>query len=677
MTSQAGNPTYLPGFPVRNLLLAIGLLTAAATAEAAALQLQELAELSLEELSELSVVSVSRQPQRLVETPSAIQVITRDDIRRSGASSLPEALRLANNLQVAQDASQKWVITARGFSSDVGNKLLVMIDGRTVYTPLFSGVFWERQDYLLEDIERIEVISGPGGTLWGTNAVNGVINIITRNAADTQGLYSEAGVGTELRGFAGVRYGGKLAPDVNYRVYGKYADRNATVTAAGNDSPDAWDMSQAGFRIDATPSAQDNFTLQGDIYRHTAETDAGREGEAKGLNVLGRWTHRLAADSDLGLQVYYDKTQLFLPTPALVLGGLPLAGAGLFTDSLETLDADFQHAFSVSARNRLVWGLAYRHTHNGVGNAPSLAFFPPHLDQEIYSAFLQDEFTLLPERLILTLGSKFEHNDYTGWESAPNVRLQWNVAEAHMLWGAVSRAVRMPSRIDRDFSNPAPNQPPFNIVLLRGDSRFTSETVVAWEAGYRGQIGTRLIAAVSLFYNEYADVRSTSLSPPDPLFRLPFPFFFENNLEGTTHGLEFTANYQLRDWWRLSAGYTWLKEDIHVKPGRFDFNNALNETADPEHQVLLRSSMDLAGNVALDFNLRWVDALIKNNAGVADEVPAYAALDLRLGWSPSATTEVALVGRNLLDPQHPEFGVTSPARKEIERSLWLKAAWRF
>jgi iron complex outermembrane receptor protein len=670
MKSKADSPKYFP-------LLTISLLTQSITAHAASLQLQDLANLSLEELSELSVVSVSRQPQLLAETPSAIQVITREDIRRSGASSIPEALRLATNLQVAQDGAQEWVITARGFSSDVGNKLLVMVDGRTVYTPLFSGVFWERQDYLLEDIERIEVISGPGGTLWGTNAVNGVINIITRSAADTRGLYTEAGVGSELRGFAGMRYGGTLAPDVNYRVYGKYTDRDATVLAAGTDSTDSWDMSQAGFRIDATSSAQDNLTLQGDIYRQTSASDAGREAETKGVNILGRWTHQFSVDSDMSLQLYYDKTQLFLPTPALVLSGLPLASAGLFTDSLETLDADFQQAFALGSRNRIVWGLAYRHTHDSVGNAPALAFFPAHLDQKIYSGFLQDEITLVPERLVLTLGTKFEHNDYTGWETAPNARLQWMLAEDHMLWGAVSRAVRMPSRIDRDFSQPAPLQAPLNIVLLTGGKAFDSETVVAWETGYRARLTTNLIAAVSLFYNEYADVRSTSLGPPDPVSGLPFPLFFENNLEGDTHGLELTVNYQVRDWWRVSGGYTLLKEDIRVKPGRFDFNNALNETADPEHQVSLRSTMDLSRDIAVDVSLRWVDELVKNDAGVADNVPAYAALNLRLGWSPSENLELALVGQNLLDPEHPEFGITSPARREIERSVYAKVAWRF
>ncbi len=667
MKSKAGRSTYFP-------LLALSALTTSASA--ASLQLEDLASLSLEELSELSVVSVSRQPQLLAESPSAIQVITREDIRRSGASSIPEALRLATNLQVAQDSSNKWVITARGFSSDVGNKLLVMIDGRTVYTPLFSGVFWERQDYLLEDIERIEVISGPGGTLWGTNAVNGVINIITRSAADTAGAYAETGGGSELRGFAGARYGGTLAPDLHYRVYGKYTDRDSTIMRNGVDSPDAWDMAQAGFRIDGGLSAQNSFTLQGDVYRQTSESDAGREAGTKGVNVLGRWTHQLAADSDMTLQLYYDKSQLNLPAAPLVLNGLSLAGAGVFTDSLETVDADFQHAFPLGTRNRMVWGLAYRLTHDGVGNAPALAFFPTHLDQKIYSGFVQDELTL-SERVTLTLGTKFEHNDYTGWETAPNARLQWNLAENQMLWGAVSRAVRMPSRIDRDFSQPATGLPPLNLILIVGGKNFGSETVVAWETGYRARLNSQVIAAVSLFYNEYDDVRSTSLGPPLPPFGLPFPLFFENNLEGETHGLELTLNYQVRDWWRLTGGYTLLKEDIRVKPGKFDFNKALNETADPEHQASLRSTMDLSPTVAFDASLRWVDDLVKNNAGVADNVPSYTALDLRLGWSPSDNVEVSLVGQNLLDAQHPEFGITSPTRKEIERSVYAKVAWRF
>lgn len=667
--------THTNGWPrnarAHGLFLALGVLALPNFVAASSVELDSLASLSLEELGEISVTSVSRQPQRLSESPSAIQVITSEDIRRSGASSIPEALRLASNLQVAQVNSQEWVITARGFSSDVGNKLLVMIDGRTVYTPLFSGVFWDRQDYLLEDIDRIEVISGPGGTLWGANAVNGVINIITRDAAQTQGLHVEAGAGSELQAFTGLRYGGTLNEDTSYRVYAKYSDRDGSVDRSGNDVNDDWHMSQAGFRIDGAPAANDSYTVQGDLYRSRAGVATGRRAETEGVNILGRWAHSFSVSSDMTVQMYFDRTNLELPTPALQVNGLPLAGPGVFGDTLETLDFDLQHGFALGTHNRLVWGLSWRSTDDDVDNSPGLAFFPEKLTQELYSAFVQDEITLIPERLILTVGTKFEHNDYTGSNTVPNARLQWNTRGGNTLWGAVSKAVRTPSRIDREISQPSPNQPPFNLVLLAGGPTFDDEKVVAWEAGYRAQANDTVSAAVSLFYNEYDDIRSTSLSPAI------FPLYFENNLEGETYGLEFSANYQVSDWWRLSGAYNLLKEDIRVKRGAFDFNNALNETADPEHQISLRSAMSFSNNVELDASLRWVDALIKNNSGVADKVPAYAELNLRLGWRPAEHLEFSLVGQNLLDSQHPEFGNTTPTREEIERSIYGKITWRF
>jgi iron complex outermembrane recepter protein len=654
------------------LLLAFSIAAFAKFSSAANLQLADLTNMSLEELGEINVISVTREPQPISESPSAIQVITRDEIRRSGASSIPEALRLAHNLQVAQVDSQKWIITARGFSSDVGNKLLVMIDGRTVYTPLFSGVFWERQDYLLEDVDRIEVISGPGGTLWGTNAVNGVINIITRNAEDTRGFYADAGGGNELRAFTSARYGGELAPEVNFRVYAKYLERDGAVYATGRDINQGWDMSQAGFRIDGQPSQQNGFTVQGDLYRNAGNVGTGGGTETNGVNLLGRWTHQFSAESDMILQMYFDKTSLRFSTPPLVVNNLPLAKAGTFEDVLETYDIDFQHGLPIGARNRFVWGLSYRSTHDEISNAPSIAFFPEKLHQDLYSAFVQDEISLMPDKLVLTLGSKFEHNDYTGWETIPNARLQYNIDQDHTLWAAVSRAVRAPSRIDRDFSQPAP-QPPLFFVLLAGGANFDAENVVAWESGYRVQFAERVLASVAVFYNEYDDIRSTSLTPK----ALPFPLFFENNVEGETHGLELTADYQVQDWWLLSGGYNLFKEDMRVKPGKFDFNNALNETADPEHQVTLSSSMDFTNNISFYFSVRWIDELIKNNGGKPDEVPGYAELNLRLGWSPAENVELSLVGQNLMDSQHPEFGVTSALRGEIERSVFGKVAFRF
>lgn len=626
--------------------------------------LEDFSRMSLEDLSNIEITSVSKSPERILDAPAAITVITNEDIRRSGATSIPEALRLADNLNVAQKNSHDWAISARGFNTDLANKLLVLIDGRTVYTPLFSGVFWSRQDYLLEDIERIEVISGPGSTLWGANAVNGVINIITKSAKDTQGFYVEAGVGTELKSATAVRYGGKLAPNVSYRLYGKYFDRDNQVFANGRDASDSWQMSQGGFRIDAEASAQNSFTLQGDFYGLDEEDPiTGKESGTNGNNILGRWTHTFSADSDMSLQMYYDQTHFTLPKVRT-----NVARAGLFKDELETYDIDFQHRFALNEHNKIVWGLGYRYTHDRVDSAPSTGLDPEHLDQDLYSAFIQDEIKL-HEKLSLTLGTKVEHTEYTGWEVEPSARLQWNVATNQMLWAAVSRAVRTPSRLDRDLRTPTNFPLPFPQDILKGSDDFVSENVVAYELGYRAQLGPKFSTSISTFYNEYDDVRSFSRTPGG---LLGLPFFFANNLKGETYGLELGVNYQVLDWWRLHLGYNLLEENIRIKPGKADINNGLNETADPRHQATIRSSMNLPNNLELDAQLRWVDTLHNNQSIVS----SYTELNVRLGWRPTNKLELSIVGQNLLHDQHAEYGFNSAAR-EIERSVYGKVQWRF
>jgi iron complex outermembrane receptor protein len=624
--------------------------------------------LSVEELMNVEVTSVSRRPERLLEAAAAIQVLSNGDLRRSGATNLPSALRLANNLDVAQENAHEWVISARGFSSDVGNKLLVLMDGRTLYTPLFSGVFWDRQDYVLEDIDRIEIISGPGGALWGANAVNGVINIISKSSADTKGLFVEAGGGNELHALASARYGGALTEHTTYRVYGKYSDRDNQTFANGVPAHDAWHTAQGGFRIDSRPPGRDSFTLQGDFYRNKEQITTGGDATVNGADLLGRWSREFSESSNMSLQVYYDRTHLELPVPPVIF-----APAGTFEDDLDTYDLDFQHSIQLSTRHHLTWGLGFRFTQDEVVNAPGIGFFPTELDQTLYSGFVQDEIALR-DRIVLTLGTKVEHTDYTGVEVEPSVRMQWNLSDRASLWGAVSRAVRTPSRIDRDVSQPSPG---FLIVVLQGGANFDSESVVAYELGYRAQLGDRLTAAVSTFFNDYDDLRSTSISPPDPVFQLPFPFFFENNLEGETYGFELSTTFQALDRWRLHGAYRVLQADIDVKAGRTDFNNALNETNDPQQQLSLRSSLDLPGSVQLDAGLRWVDTRTVNDIGTPRTVPDFTELDVRLAWNPTRALELSLVGRNLLDGEHPEFGVPGPARVEIERSVYGKLVWRY
>ena len=415
----------------------------------------EYKKMSLQELMDLDVTSVAKEPQPYGQAPAAIVVITGDQIRRSGASSIPEALRLADNLDVAQQNSHDWAISARGFNTALGDKLLVLIDGRSVYTPLYSGVFWDQQDYLLADLDRIEVISGPGGTLWGANAVNGVINITTKDAKDTQGVYVEGGGGSYLRDFGGARYGGTLSSNVIFRVYGKYFDRSDEVVSNGNDASDSWRMARGGFRIDDEASDQNHLTLQGDFYNGDEDVATGGSAHVNGNNVLGRWSHTFSEDSDLSLQMYFDRTHLADPIPAYTIGAITLARAGILTDDLDTYDLDFQHHFHVGSWNNIIWGLGYRFTHEEDINAPAIAFLPPTLDQNLYSGFVQDEIKIR-ENLLFTLGTKLEHNDYTGFEVEPDARLQWNITPKQMLWAAISRAVRTPSRIDVDLSEPGP-----------------------------------------------------------------------------------------------------------------------------------------------------------------------------------------------------------------------------
>lgn len=616
-------------------------------------------QLSLDELMNIEVTSVSRQPESYEEAPASISVITQDQIRRSGASSIPEALRLADNLEVAQKNTHDWAISARGFNTDLGNKLLVMIDGRVVYSPLFSGVFWNAQDYLMEDIDHIEVISGPGGTLWGANAVNGVINITTKSAKDTQGFYVEGGGGSELRDFGGFRYGGKLAPDVYFRVYGKYFDRGDEVVADGSPASDAWQMGQGGFRIDGKASPDDNFTLQGDIYGSELDIQSGGQAEASGGNVVSRWSHSFSDESDMTLQFYYDRTQLRDP---LTLNGV----TQVLSDDLDTYDVDFQHRFRLDQRNHIVWGLGYRFTHDMVGETRNLGFFPPVLNQSLFSGFIQDEINIVQD-LNFTIGSKLEHNDYTGFEVEPSARLQWNFAEKQTLWAAVSRAVRTPSRIDRDLAEPvAP------VTILAGSPTFISETVIAYELGYRARFGENVSTSATVFYNDYDNLRSTSITPGTLI-----PLYFQNNLAGYTYGLELSANYQVLSWWRLHAGYDLLEEHLRVKPGQFDYNKGLNETADPKHQFSVRSSMNLPYNVQFDAGLRFVDTLHNNQGPTVGTVPAYFELDMRLSWHPTDRLEFSVVGQNLLHDHHAEYGFPGPDREEIVRSVYGKVAWQF
>jgi iron complex outermembrane receptor protein len=603
----------------------------------------ELKRMSLDELMNIEVTSVSRTDERAADVASALHVITEEDIRRSGSRSIPQALRLAPNLQVAQSDARNWAISARGFNATFSNKLLVLIDGRSVYTPLYSGVFWDAQDTLLEDLKQIEVISGPGAAVWGANAVNGVVNVISKTARHTQGVLISGGAGTEEQAFAGARYGGKVSDDLHFRVYAKYFDRDDSKSADGQDETDAWHSSQAGFRLDWEPGHDHLLTVQGDIYDAIGDQPSPGDVEHSGGNLLARWVHRVTDTEEFQIQTYYDRTNRVVP--------------GDFADDLDTFDLDAQYERDLGEHHHVMIGAGYRFSRNEVKSFAATAFLPAKLDRSLYSAFLQDELSLMNQRLKIALGAKVEHNDYTGWEVQPSARAAWN-AGTHTFWGAVSRGVRTPARFDRHLF--APTTPPF--VIMPG-MKAVSESVVAYELGWRAQPHENVLVSVATFYNEYDDLRTISPGPP---------FLIENYGEGEIHGVEFETSWQATKTWRISGGYTVLQEDLRVQPGRSDISDGQGEAFDPEQQFQVRSSHDLPGNAEFDLWLRYVDDVGNTSARGFGVVPSYVTLDARLGWSPVQNLELAIVGQNLLDRQHPEFG-----NEEIERSVHGKLTWRY
>jgi iron complex outermembrane receptor protein len=611
-------------------------------AQAAPADSQNLADLSFEELANLEITSVSKRAQRLSDAAASIFVITSEDIRRSGATSLAEALRLAPNLQVAQSSASAYAISARGMNNNVANKLLVMIDGRSVYTPLYSGVFWDVQDVVLEDVERVEVISGPGGTLWGANAVNGVINIITRSAKSSQGGLIAVGAGNRESGNT-VRYGGSLGTEGGYRVYAKYFDRRATETLSGSSKADGWYKSQVGFRAD-WEQPMDNVMLQGNAYDGSEAQLNASAVPVSGFNLTGRWEHTLSANSSLSVQAYFDRTERTIPL--------------VFGEHLDIVDLQIQHSLVLAGTHTVSWGLGYRLAEDRVSNTPAFAFLPANVDQHWSSIFMQDEVGLT-HNLQLTLGARVERNDYTGNEWLPNARLAWKFAPEHLLWTAVSRTVRAPARLDVDTYVPA--APPFQ---LAGGPRFVSEVAKVVELGYRGQLSPSVSLSATAFRAEYDNLRTLELDPSSNLVTLG------NGMQGIVQGVEMWGTYKASDTWRISAGLTAMSEDLQVKAGSTD-TRSVNAQAglDPRQRWMLKSSWDLSGRSELDCIVRSVSALAN------PDVPAYLALDLRYAWRPRPDLELSLTGRNL-GGSHGEFASAS-TRAELGTAVFFKMIARF
>jgi iron complex outermembrane receptor protein len=621
-------------------LLFPGLATASAPAELAAVpQLKDLVEMTVEQLSSITVSTVARREQVLSQTAADVYVITHEDIRRSGATSLPEALRLAPNLQVARADANQYAISARGFNNILANKLLVMIDGRTVYSPLFSGVFWEVQHVMLEDVERIEVIAGPGATLWGANAVNGVVNIITRPSGQTLGGLIAAGGGN--RETAGsVRWGGHMGEDATFRVYASGHARDNSNLQTGPAVRDESDLGQAGFRADWGTRAQ-GFTLQGDIYRADIDQAFGGSRDLAGGNLLARWTRQLATDSSLRVQAYYDRVERDQP--------------GAILERLDTWDLEIQHGFALGERHRMLWGGGYRYMHDELTNiGTALAFVPGTQELHRGYVFAQNEISL-SKQVDLTLGLKLEHNNYSGWETLPNVRLAWRVSDEHFLWSSVARAVRAPSRVDREFFQP-PN-PPF---LIAGGSGFDSEVANVFEVGYRAQPLPTVSYSITAYHHDFDRLRT--LEPRPGGLRV------ENRMEGRLNGVTAWGHYRVTDNWRINAGYTRLWQDLDLKSGSASIGGVAAAGNDPRYWSHIGSSLNIAPGHELDLRIRRVGAL------PSPSVPAYTAVDVRYGWKIRRDLELSLTVQNLFDKEHVEWGPATN-RAVVERSAFVKILW--
>lgn len=627
-----------------------------------------LTNLSIEELLNVEVTSVSKKKERKQDAAAAIYVLTSEDIRRSGATNIPELLRTVPGIEVAQLTASQWSVTARGFGGRFANKLLVLIDGRSIYTPLYSGVYWEGQEIMLEDVDRVEVIRGPGGTLWGANAVNGVINIVTKSSADTQGLLISGGGGTEQRGFMNSRWGGAIGDDAHYRLYLRGFMRDSGGDNGDVDADDAWSSIQGGFRTDWQLSPDDRLTVQGDIRDLNLDQVTTRailedpfsqtfneSADYESTNVLARWTHTFSDESELHLQAYYDAYNQQDPS---------------FRERRDTVDFELQHRFRPTERQEIVWGAGIRSTWDRTNGTIWVSLDPEDDNLQFYSVFVEDDITIT-DKLHVMIGGKFEHNTYTGFEVQPSARIRWTPNDRHTVWGSVSRAVRTPSRAER-ASRLLSGVDATTQVVFGGDDDFKSEDLIAFELGYRVRATERLALDLAMFYNMYDNIRS--VQPGDPIVTPDgtiLPFIGGNETDANTYGVELALDWAATDWWRVRAGYSYL--ELQIDPDSTDpiSGDLLDDT--PEQQFFVQNSFNLPRNVEIDLTVRAVDSLEGLN------VPGYVELDARLAWKPTEDLELALVGQNLLNSSHEEFASSfiSTSNSAVQRGVYGKVTWSF
>ncbi len=634
--------------------------------------------MTLEELTQVDVTTLSKEPQKAFQTPAAIYIITGEDIRRSGATSIPEALRLAPGVEVARIDANKWAIGIRGFGTRLTRSVLVLIDGRTVYTPLFDGTYWEVQDTLMDDIDRIEIIRGPGGTIWGPNAVNGVINIITKNTKDTRGLLASAGGGNEDQGFANLRYGGGDDRDFNYRFYGKAFTRSPEDHSDGRNFDD-WRAAQGGFRMDWDEKGGDKFNLQGDLYMETAGESVQAttyaapysqvvDGNARlsGGNLMGRWEKTLGNGSDIQLQAYYDRTNRYEPN----LG-----------ERRNTFDVDFLQRFRLPARQQISWGLGTRFSHaHDLEVVSGLTFVPSERTDDLYSGFLQDEISLVEKRLSLIVGTKLLHTNFTTFEAEPSERIAWTPSESQTIWTSFTHAVRTPSDVEEDFyllgnTGETINGLPF-LARFNANPNFAPEQLNGSELGYRKLIGKNLGVGIASFYNHYHDLLDEEFAgsifleedPPPAHYLLPAQF--RNGLLGDTKGVELTPEWRPKSFWRLRGSYSYLHMSLWKSPGSGDVGTGPGIVgSSPGHEAWIDSGFDISKTIQLNLTYRYVSAL------PGQLVPAYSTGDARFAWRFTRQLELALAGRNLLQRQHFESGGDPGPLVGIKRSAYLKLTW--
>jgi iron complex outermembrane recepter protein len=642
---------------------------------------EDLTQVSIENLMNMEVTSASKKEQKLSRVAAAIFVITQEDIRRSGATNIPDLLRMVPGMDVAQINGNTWAVTARGLNGEFANELLVMVDGRAVYTPTTGGVFWDVLDFPLEDIERIEVIRGPGGSVWGVNAVNGVVNILTKKASETKGVLLETGGGNLDQGFGTAQYGGSAGKNFDYRIYSKYLNQDHMPSLTGEDGEDGWHMLRGGFRADGALSSKDSLTLQGDMYTGEENDpttilpsitspgliDADIPVALSGGFIQSIWSHTFSARSETKLMASYQDYER----------------EDQLHEGRDTFNVDFQHHMSWGSRQDFVWGLGYWYSVSHSNGDLFVSLNPSNLASDSFNSFIQDEIALIPDRFFLTAGTKLQHNYYTGFTVMPSARATYEINPHNMVWAGVSRAERTPDATDASIrldvaGFPGPGGTP-DLIAVLGNPKFKNEELIAYEFGYRATVGKRFSFDLAAYYNDYNNQQSTE--PATPFFEatpapahLVLPSTYENLIYGETHGVEIAVNWKITDRWALSPGYDFERIDMHASPLSEDTQTAPETNgSDPHVTAQIRSHLELSQKWAWDASAYFVDRLI------AQGVPSYTRLDTGLSWRWKEGVSFSLVGQNLLKDHHLEFIDSAGASRstEIKRSVYAKATWRF